>query len=170
MVSLLNYNSAQLRKCLEMCDKLNIKIVAYSPIGQGLLTDRLTLEAFLSGKIRAARITGVKWEELQKLRNTIQEIAQETQKSMAQVSVNWVISHGWIPLVGCTKPWHVEESIKSLGWQLTPTQLAALDEAALCYSTLEKPRLRRGFFIVLISFLVLLYRIERFFSWQNVIG
>ena len=44
------------------CQELDVKIVAFGTVGQGLLTDNLTDEKF--AKIRLAKMTGLLPEEL----------------------------------------------------------------------------------------------------------
>ena len=59
MLNLLVWNSANHQETVRVCHELGIQIVAYSPIGQGLLTNSLT-EAKFEG-IRAVKMTGVKY-------------------------------------------------------------------------------------------------------------
>jgi len=161
MFSLLDYKSLKLQETERMCQDLGITVIGYASIGQGLLTDQLTRERFEDGSIRAVRMTGCSWEELQPLRGKLEEIAQARGKTMAQVAMNWVISKGHIPLVGCKKRRHAEESVGALDFRLTAAEVAALDALALPYSTLEKPRWRRQLFVVIISVLIAAYRVER---------
>ena len=58
---------------------------------KGLLTDHLTRERFEDGSIRAVRMTGCTWEELQPLRGKLEEIAQARGKTMAQVDQDTII-------------------------------------------------------------------------------
>jgi aryl-alcohol dehydrogenase-like predicted oxidoreductase len=46
MYNLLDYKSAELREMESTCRELGVTIVAYSPIGQGLLTDGLTPQKY----------------------------------------------------------------------------------------------------------------------------
>ena len=87
MYSLLDYNSAALREMERACRELGVTIVAYSPIGQGLLSDGLT-----AGKLaanRPARMTGLTWDRLAPLRAALADIAARRGKCMAQVAINW---------------------------------------------------------------------------------
>eukprot|EP00899_Mesostigma_viride_P022553 jgi/Mesvir1/3482/Mv11973-RA.1 len=164
MLNLLCYNSRKLRETEAACREAGVTIVAFCPVGQGLLTDTLTRERFDDGSIRAIRITGMTWDELQPLRARLRQVADAHGKTMAQVALNWTIAHGHIPLVGCKNKAHVAEAAGCLGWEMTPEELKSLDALAMDRSTLEKPRWRRGFFLVLISTLILAYRLERFLS------
>eukprot|EP01084_Bolivina_argentea_P106849 191106_1 len=59
--SLLCYNSVKLQKMEATCRKLNVTIIGYSPIGQGLLTDKLTKENWKG--IRIAKMLRLKWDD-----------------------------------------------------------------------------------------------------------
>lgn len=100
--SLLDYGSHQLREMERTCRELGVRIVAFSPIGQGLLTDKLTTEQWKHKKI--PKMLHLKWDDLSQLRQTLDAIAKKYEKSMAQVAINWCIQHGVIPLVGCRSP------------------------------------------------------------------
>jgi len=71
----------------QACRDHDVKIIAFSPIGQGLLTDRLTDESFR--KNRAAKMLRFKQEDLQSLRSVLADMAKKYDKSMAQVALNW---------------------------------------------------------------------------------
>lgn len=60
-----------------------MRVVAFGTLGQGLLTDGLTAERF--AKIRLAKMTGLKAEQLTELREVISELARKHETSMAQV-------------------------------------------------------------------------------------
>jgi aryl-alcohol dehydrogenase-like predicted oxidoreductase len=163
LFNLLDYNSEELRITDDTCRKLGIRIVAYSPIGQGLLTENLTEEKFKG--IRLGTMMGIKWNDSNKLfalRNKISEIAMDEGKTMAQVCLNWTICHNAIPLVGTRSKAQASNSVGCLGWRLTESQVADLDRHALARSTLGKPRWRRLIFVVAISMLVLTYRLTSF--------
>ena len=69
MFNLLDYNSPALRACVTACRELGITVVAYAPLGQGLLCDNLTDDKF--AKVRLRQMTGVKRGDLEPLRSTI---------------------------------------------------------------------------------------------------
>lgn len=79
LFSLLSYNSESLRRMERVCQQHGITIIAYSVLGQGLLTDNLTREKF--GRIRAAKMTGVTFEALTALRAEISQLASKYQVS-----------------------------------------------------------------------------------------
>jgi len=156
MFNLLDFNSDELQKTMAVCHRLCITVIAYAPLGQGLLTENLTPDNFSS--IRAVRMTGVKFDELTSLRTRIATIAKAHGKTMAQVCLNWTICHGAIPLVGVKNERQGLNSAGCIGWSLTKDDVDALDEEALGLATLNKPKRRRMIFVVAIGFLLLAYR------------
>ena len=50
--------------------------------------------------------------------------------SVAQVAMAWAINKGTVPIVGVTKPRHVEDAAKAAEIKLTAGEMAQLEEAA----------------------------------------
>eukprot|EP00401_Gymnodinium_catenatum_P068297 CAMPEP_0117529072 /NCGR_PEP_ID=MMETSP0784-20121206/37644_1 /TAXON_ID=39447 /ORGANISM="" /LENGTH=361 /DNA_ID=CAMNT_0005325383 /DNA_START=50 /DNA_END=1136 /DNA_ORIENTATION=+ len=159
MFGLLNYQSLQLRETVRACKELGITIVAYSPIGQGLLTDKFSEDTFKENRV--AIMTGVKLEELERLRVEMASIALETGKSMAQVALNWVICHGCVPLVGCRTLEQAKDTIGCLDWRLNEDQLRRLDGVALGHSTLTGKMWKRVFFANMFGIVMICCRLLR---------
>ena len=133
--SLLAYASPALQEMQQVCRELDVTIVGFSPIGQGLLTDYLTIEKWKTNK--PAKMLRLKRDDVEPLRSVIAKVASKYNKSMAQVSLNWCIQHGVVPLVGCRSPRQAIDSIGCLGWSLTEQDVKELDHVALDKSTLE---------------------------------
>jgi pyridoxine 4-dehydrogenase len=133
--SLLDYNSAALQEMQRTCEELNVKIIGYSPIGQGLLTDRLTVDTWKTNK--PVKMLRLRWDEVQPLRTVLRDMATKYNKSMAQIALNWCIQHDVIPLVGCRSSAQAKDSVGCLGWSLRKDDVEALDQVALDRSTLE---------------------------------
>ncbi|KAG7362816.1 oxidoreductase, aldo/keto reductase [Nitzschia inconspicua] len=159
MLNLLVWQSQQHQETVRTCQELGITIAAYSPIGQGLLTDSLTPEKFQS--IRAVKMTGVKYDELMPLRSQIQSLCEKYHCSMAQVAINWVRGHGAIPLIGCRSVEQVLDATNSQSFQLTNDEVASLDGLSLGLSLFNRPLYRRSLFVVFISILQLAYSTEQ---------
>eukprot|EP00040_Diaphanoeca_grandis_P027465 m.156408 g.156408 ORF g.156408 m.156408 type:complete len:361 (+) comp30992_c0_seq2:280-1362(+) len=166
LFSLFDYQSDALQKMAATCRDLDVTIIAYSPLGQGLFTDGLS-EATLSSN-RTAKMLGIQWGALQPLRASIRRIADaHGGRTMAQVSLNWCISHGTIPLVGCRSLNQARDSLACLEWTLTSEEVLELDNLALGRSTLESPPWRRHLFVTLAGWVML---ICRFYDWLGFGG
>lgn len=145
--SLLDYNSDNLQEMQRVCQELNVAIVGFSAIGQGLLTDGLTPETFPS--IRPAKMLRLKYDDLTPLRTKLLSLSQVYGKSMAQIAINWCMCHGVVPLVGCRSQKQAKDSIGALGWNLKEEDVLELDKVALAKSTLDSPKWRRMIFVTL---------------------
>lgn len=156
MFSLLDYKSPVLQETVQACQELDVMVIAYSPIGQGLLTDKLTQESFESNRI--ATMTRISWDCLAPLREEVSSIARAHGKTMAQVAMNWCICHKTIPLVGCRTVKQAQDSLGCLGWRLSEDEVRRLDQVSLARSTLDSPTWRRSIFVFLAGVLMTMYR------------
>ncbi|MGB3492861.1 MAG: aldo/keto reductase, partial [Elainellaceae cyanobacterium] len=64
------------------------------------------------------------------LLSCLQAIAQERQKTPAQVAINWCMCKGTIPIPGAKTLHQAEQNIGALGWQLSDGEVNELDHAA----------------------------------------
>ena len=145
------------------CDELDVSIIAYNSLGQGLLTDNLTEEKFNSNK--PAKMIGIGWADIIPLRLKLRQIAnvhsntkttkdggktdEKKRVSMAQVALSWCRAKGTIPLVGCRSKQQAEDTLASLLLELSSEEVKSLDELALKRCTLDSPAWRRKLFVVL---------------------
>jgi pyridoxine 4-dehydrogenase len=113
----------------EVCDRLGIKLIAYSPLGLGLLTGKYAEKGPFPKGIR-----GLLFRQLlpgmRSLLSCLREIAQSRNKTLSQIAINWCISKGTIPIPGAKSVEQARENIGALGWQLDANEMAALDKAA----------------------------------------
>ena len=152
--SLLDFNSPSLQEMQRTCEELNVSIIAYNTLGQGLLTDNLTEEKF-KGNI-PAKMMHIGYADLLPLRTAMRKIADDhgdtvkgTKASMAQVALSWARAKGVMPLVGCRSTKQAEDTLGSLSLDLSSEEVATLDALALTRCTLDSPPWRRKLFVVL---------------------
>ncbi|KAL0321603.1 UNVERIFIED_CONTAM: Pyridoxal reductase, chloroplastic [Sesamum calycinum] len=130
--SLLSTGKDQL-EIKDTCDSLGIRVIAYSPLGLGMLTGKYTPSNLPTGP------RGLLFRQilpgLEPLLNSLKEIAQRRRKTISQVAINWCISKGTIPIPGVKSIKQAEENLGALGWQLTSDELLQLE-----YAALESPR------------------------------
>jgi aryl-alcohol dehydrogenase-like predicted oxidoreductase len=60
------------------------------------------------------------------------EIAEERDKTPAQVAIAWILDHPEVSaaIIGPDTPEHVDENMGAAGWTLEPEDRAALDEVS----------------------------------------
>ncbi|HEY9881876.1 MAG TPA: aldo/keto reductase [Leptolyngbyaceae cyanobacterium] len=113
----------------EVCDELGIQLIAYSPLGLGLLTGKYAVGGALPKGLR-----GVVFRQLlpgiQPLLSCVNAIATARSKTSAQVALNWCICKGTMPIPGAKTVEQAEQNLGALGWSLDAGEVAELDSAA----------------------------------------
>ena len=115
---------------LDTCRELNVTLIAYSPLAQGLLTGKYTRQ-HRPGGIRAVRGLRISFDTIGRLIDLMREIgAGHGGKTPAQVALNWVVCKGAVPIPGAKNARQAEENAGAVGWRLAPDEVAALDAAS----------------------------------------
>jgi aryl-alcohol dehydrogenase-like predicted oxidoreductase len=111
---------------LQACQELNVTLIAYSPLAQGLLTGKYTPQNPPKGArgVRSAKFL----ESIQPLIRLEREIGQaHGGKTPAQVALNWLLCKGTVPIPGAKNPRQLADNAGALGWRMTEDEVAALD-------------------------------------------
>jgi aryl-alcohol dehydrogenase-like predicted oxidoreductase len=115
---------------LEVCQELGVTIIAYSPLRKGILGGKYTPENPPAGP-RGAMYGASYLRRVEPLLALLREIgAAHSGKTPAQVSLNWLICKGAVPIPGAKSATQVEDNAGALGWRLTPAEVARLDEVS----------------------------------------
>jgi aryl-alcohol dehydrogenase-like predicted oxidoreductase len=114
--------------------ELGIGFVAYSPLGRGFLTGAVrSLEQLSEGDYRrfTPRFQGDNLEANVAIVERIDELAQEKGVTPAQLALAWVLAQGRdiVPIPGTKHRKYLEENVAAADVELTPEDLARLDEA-----------------------------------------
>jgi len=115
--------------------ELGIGFVAYSPIGRGFLSGRFkTIDdlELTDYRRQSPRFQGENFERNLDLVRRIEEIARSKGVTPAQLAIAWVLSQGndIVPIPGSKSIGHLEENIAAADIELTPSDLARIDEVA----------------------------------------
>lgn len=114
---------------LALCKQLNVTLIAYSPLAQGLLTGKYTPANPPPG-LRGRRYGGT-LAKIQPLTGLLREIGQaHGGKTPAQVALSWTISKGTVPIPGAKNARQAIDNAGALGWRLADAEVAALDAAS----------------------------------------
>ncbi len=114
---------------LQRCKELGVRVIAYSPLGQGLLTGKYSAENPPPGL--RGRQYGHLLGRIGPLIKLMTEIGQDIGgKAPAQIALNWCLCKGTLPIPGAKTAEQAEMNAGSTGWRLTEEQIAALDEAS----------------------------------------
>jgi aryl-alcohol dehydrogenase-like predicted oxidoreductase len=120
---------------LPLCRELGIGFVAYSPLGR----------AFLAGTFRSPedipekdsrrlhpRFQGENFARNLRLADGIAALAKEKRTTAAQLALAWTLTRGdhVVPIPGTRRLEHLESNVAAADLELTPADLARLDEIA----------------------------------------
>ena len=128
------------REVLPACREEGVGVIPWGPLGGG----------FLSGKYRRgeeppedSRIAGAPdefeeaWTKRSVERNwrtldVVGEISEETGKSYAQISLNWLLRQEGVtaPIIGARRMEQLEDNLGAAGWELSEEQVARLSKAS----------------------------------------
>jgi aryl-alcohol dehydrogenase-like predicted oxidoreductase len=113
---------------LERCRQMGVTLIAYSPLGMGLLTGKYGPDhpPPLARHGRAA----LTLRRIQPLLEAVRETGAGCGRTMAQVALNWTLSKGTLPIPGAKNRRQAEENAGALGWSLTPEEVRRLDEVS----------------------------------------
>jgi aryl-alcohol dehydrogenase-like predicted oxidoreductase len=117
--------------------ELGIGFVAYSPLGRGLLTGRITdvdelAEDDSRRSGRFPRFTGENFRSNMALVERVQELAAEKGVEPGQLALAWVLAQGEdiVPIPGTKRRTYLEQNAAAVEIELTAEDLERLDEAA----------------------------------------
>jgi len=115
--------------------ELGIGFVAYSPIGRGFLSGRIkSIDDLEPGDYRRVnpRFVGENFQRNLDLVARIEELAREKGVTPAQLAIAWVLAQGddIVPIPGSRRIAHLEENAAAADIELTPDDLARIDEVA----------------------------------------
>lgn len=109
--------------------ELGIGVTAYGVLSRGLLSGSKPAG---EGDFRAylPRFTGENREQNERLVAALQELAAEKRVSATQLAIAWVLAKGEtiVPVIGARKRSQLEESLGALQVELSPTDLARIEE------------------------------------------
>jgi aryl-alcohol dehydrogenase-like predicted oxidoreductase len=126
---------------LDVCRELNVALIAYSPLEQGLLTGKYRIVAgqgiSVSGQRRFSRsFRASQRRKIEPLLQTMDEIGNAHGKTMGQVALNWLLLKDEliIPIPGAKNVRQATENAGALGWRLTNEEFERIDVAAQPFS------------------------------------
>ena len=121
---------------LETAKELGVTIMAYTPLGQGVLTGKLHQQPELLEKMprfRRSRLRGG-LKKTQLLMESLDAIAQEQNATVAQVVLSWTTNyHGdtIIAIPGASKTYQVEQNAGAMRISLSGEQMETISSLSL---------------------------------------
>jgi aryl-alcohol dehydrogenase-like predicted oxidoreductase len=113
---------------MQTCREMSVTLIAYSPIRKGVLSGKYTPENRPTGTFRSSLANRDYLARVQPLITLLLEIGQaHGGKTPSQVALNWVMCKGALPIPGAKNVRQAQENAGALGWQLSESEMAALD-------------------------------------------
>jgi aryl-alcohol dehydrogenase-like predicted oxidoreductase len=121
---------------LDVCEELGIGLLAYCPLGRGILTGRLTALDELDESDARRRASWPRYEQENFARNVelaarLEEIAHRKGGTTGQLALAWLLAgRPWvIPIPGTKRVAYLEENAAAAEMALTPEEVAEIERA-----------------------------------------
>lgn len=131
-MSLLNRSSIE-NGILPFCKQKDVGVITYGSLGGGILTGKMEKPVTGGKELRSAFYAFYEepmWSKCQKLLEVLRGIAGDRGTTVAQVSINWVLSQPGVTcsLMGATTPEMAYENASAAEWELTADEIAYIDK------------------------------------------
>ena len=118
---------------LPFCQEQGIGVLAYAPLGQGLLTGSYEEDhVFAANDIRSEneRFTGERFRKTIRMAKKLAAYAADHGHTLIELDVAWVLAHPAMTtaLIGAKSPAQVEGWLGAGDWELTAQQMREIDE------------------------------------------
>ncbi|CAE6531992.1 unnamed protein product [Rhizoctonia solani] len=129
-------NIEQKEHLLETARELGVAVIAYSPLGRGLLTGQITSNAEIPENDMRKRIpkySEANFPKIMSLVNKIKDIGDKYNAASGQVTLAFMLAQGddIIPIPGTKKIKYAEENIGALRVNLNPEDIKAIRQAII---------------------------------------
>lgn len=124
------YRSSEEGGILDYCKENGIDFFAYMVLEQGALTGKYdTKHPLPEGSQRGDTYNPI-LPQLEELIGTMKKIGEKYSASVSQIAIAWVVAKGTLPIIGVTKPSHVEDAAKAAQISLTADEMSELETKA----------------------------------------
>lgn len=113
-----------------------VATIVWSPLGWGRLTGKIRRSAPIPKESRLHKTADfgppVVDDYLYKVVDALDSVAKETGKSVPQIALNWLLQRPTVAnvIIGARNEEQLRQNLASVGWNLTPEQVAKLDAAS----------------------------------------
>ncbi len=123
-------NREEEREMMPLCATEGIGVIPWSPLARGRLTRPWGQSTYRDETDEVSKRLYTATEEAdRKVVEQVAEIAAKRGVSRAQVALAWVLQKPFVsaPIIGASKPGHLEDAEAALSLQLTPEEIGALE-------------------------------------------
>ncbi|MDO4224316.1 MAG: aldo/keto reductase [Bergeyella zoohelcum] len=115
---------------LDYCKENDITFYAYMVLEQGALSGRYSVENPLPENSGRGQTYNKILPQLEELTSEMRKIGEAKNSSEAQVAIAWAIAKHTLPIIGATKPSHIEDAKKATELTLTEEEVLRLETLA----------------------------------------
>lgn len=120
---------------LDACRELDVALIAYSPLQQGLLTGKYRAGQSITmiGMRRFSRAYGTAaLNKIEPLLQTMETTGKARGKTTAQVALNWLLAKDEhiIPIPGAKNARQATDNAGAVGWRLSEEEFRQIDQAS----------------------------------------
>ncbi|MEE9281570.1 MAG: aldo/keto reductase [Myxococcota bacterium] len=115
---------------LDTCRELDVTLIAYSPLGRGVLSGKYRPGARPNDRRRNIRVFREdRLGQIKPLIDAMREIGSaHGERSPAQVALNWVARQSHVlPIPGSKSPAQAQDNAEAIDWSMTDDEAARLD-------------------------------------------
>lgn len=124
------YRSSEKAGILDYCKENNIDFFAYMVLEQGTLSGKYdTKHPLPEGSQRAMTYNPV-LPQIEAITDSMRKISLKYNVSIPQIAIAWAIGKGTTPIIGVTKPSHVEDAATAAMVNLTIEEMDELERLA----------------------------------------
>ena len=116
------------REMLPLAKEDNIGLTPYSSLASGRLSRRENTSKRANEDVVAKSKYGKTEAEDELIIERVEELALKHDVSMSEVALAWLLTKVTSPIVGATKPHHIETAVNSVELRLTDEEIAYLEE------------------------------------------
>jgi aryl-alcohol dehydrogenase-like predicted oxidoreductase len=121
---------------MPLCLQEGLGCVVWSPLAGGALTGKIRRNqpAPKSSRIGTIDFIPYREESLHKIVDVLDEISKETEKTIAQISLNWLLQRPGVSniVIGARNEEQLKQNLGAIGWTLSREQGEKLDKASEC--------------------------------------
>ena len=122
---------------LPMLQNQGLGMMVWSPLGWGRLTGKIRPgQPLPEGRIKAGgavRGPQVNDEHLFSVLKVLEEVAEETGRSVPQIAINWLLQRPGVSnvIIGARNETQLRENLGAIDWSLSEDQLSKLEEVSI---------------------------------------
>jgi len=123
------------REMLNLCVDQKVGVIPFSPLARGVLSRSPSTQFDETLRAQTDRLTKDRYDrdDNRTVVERVSELAEAKGVSMSQIALAWVLSKPVIsaPIVGVTKPLHLEDAVAALSVKLSTDEIQRLEEPYL---------------------------------------